>query len=1024
MIFGIEEDKEGFLWIATKDGLNRYDGIQFHIYRNDPEDSTSIAENYVRSILLDSRGILWIGTNSSGLDMYDPSRGSFVHVEDHLHDTWEEQIKAVNSLMEDAFGNIITFSPEGHSAKVVVPHFDVNRNQLLYCEILSPEEAYPVIRTLPAPFDAKNILGATIDGLLWYNTEDSLYAIVDKGNNITAVVHMAANHVTRQGMNQPAPNYFFAQAHTQLFAADHTNQIFRYNHTSGGFDPVITIPKEYRLTEHLLFLDHKNRIWALQLDRNMFRIDINAKTITRIFNKYSLHTGVKAHSFKLTCEDNQHNLWGRTSGHGLVKISSRNDLFHSIPSSEVNDYGIRAHYLDKSAGHYYGKDPFSTCEKLLEKGHYKPIRPDAPYNIAIDRNGNRWTPAWNIALKTGYLLKFNSTGCEYEIKLRVAIDSIDRFGVPVFCDRNDEIWFGERFSGDSVHLYHFDQQANRLDQFPFPVQVLKTGHHFISDYYITPENLFWLGTKQGLFLFNPQTFSWKHYSFERNNAESLSHNSILSILPDPREPDKYLWIGTDGGGLNKFNINTGKCIRFTTRDGLPNNVIYGILNDHKENLWMSTNYGLCFFNTTTFETYNFTTTDGLPRNEFNRYTYSKDTNGIMYYAGVEGAICLDPLEFYKSQESSPVVINQLKLSNKNVVYSSKLNTHTLNAYQLPKPLGQCKSLVFPYTERMITLGFTLLDFTNPEENVFKYRLEGFSDQWIFVNGQQEATFTNLKPGDYTFMVTGRNSANVWSESPATMMITILPPWWKTWWFRGFALFVFVYILYAFYRYRLRQAMKLQVLRNRIAADLHDEIGSTLSSVSLASSVIQQKLDNNNTEVKSLLQRINDNTNSMMEAMNDIVWAINTKNDRMESIIYRMRAFALEILEPEQVEVHFSISEQANQLQLDMQQRKNIYLIFKEAVNNAAKYAECRNLWVDIHYNQNKMKMRVQDDGIGFTLTQGENGLNANNTFDNNYRLYGGNGLPNIQKRTEEIKGKSRIESAKGKGTHIEVIFTV
>jgi signal transduction histidine kinase len=210
-------------------------------------------------------------------------------------------------------------------------------------------------------------------------------------------------------------------------------------------------------------------------------------------------------------------------------------------------------------------------------------------------------------------------------------------------------------------------------------------------------------------------------------------------------------------------------------------------------------------------------------------------------------------------------------------------------------------------------------------------------------------------------------------------------------------------------------MKLQAIRNRIASDLHDEIGSTLSSISLSSTVIQSKLNGTNTEVTKLLQQVSKNTDNMMEALSDIVWAINTRNDRFDNVVNRMRAFAVEILEPSNISIQFNVSENISDIHLDMQQRKNLYLIFKEAVNNIAKYAACKNVSVNISRQGNKtFVMEIKDDGKGFevrVLTAEEKSLS-------------GNGIRNMKKRAEELGGEMIIDSIPEKGTTLHLKFNI
>jgi len=210
-------------------------------------------------------------------------------------------------------------------------------------------------------------------------------------------------------------------------------------------------------------------------------------------------------------------------------------------------------------------------------------------------------------------------------------------------------------------------------------------------------------------------------------------------------------------------------------------------------------------------------------------------------------------------------------------------------------------------------------------------------------------------------------------------------------------------------------MKLQEVRNRIASDLHDEIGSTLSSISLSSTIIQSKLNGSNADVTKLLQQVSSNTDTMMEALSDIVWAINTRNDRFDNVVNRMRAFAIEILEPSEIAIHFNVSEDIRDVHLNMQQRKNLYLIFKEAVNNIAKYSGCQNVYIDfIRHGSKSFVLDIKDDGKGFEIP----------VESNDEKSLSGNGIRNMKKRAEELGGNMAIHSVPGEGTKMHFMFSI
>ena len=253
-----------------------------------------------------------------------------------------------------------------------------------------------------------------------------------------------------------------------------------------------------------------------------------------------------------------------------------------------------------------------------------------------------------------------------------------------------------------------------------------------------------------------------------------------------------------------------------------------------------------------------------------------------------------------------------------------------------------------------------------------------------------------------------------------MQLIITPPWWGTWWFRIIAALLITGGVVAFYRYRLAQAVKVVRVRERIARDLHDEIGSTLSSVSLFSSVAQKKAAGKAPEASELLGRITDSTTQVLEAMNDIVWAVNADNDDMASVIKRMHAFAVNVTEARGCKLHLHADEDLKSWRLGMTQRKNLYLIFKEAVNNAMKYSGCANLRVELVRERSAIVLRVSDDGRGFDTTA-TNG-NVGSCSPAYSGAAGGNGLGNMRNRAAEIPGTFTITSAPGQGTTVELRF--
>lgn len=463
-----------------------------------------------------------------------------------------------------------------------------------------------------------------------------------------------------------------------------------------------------------------------------------------------------------------------------------------------------------------------------------------------------------------------------------------------------------------------------------------------------------------------------------------------------------MWLGSTSTGLDRLEISSGKCNHITEQDGLPNNVVYGILKDQANNLWMSTNKGLSCFNPSTWEFRNFTSEDGLSCEEFNHFEYRKLKSGELFFGGIGGYTIFNPEEVLQKQGQVPIVFTGLSISNKLIEFNT--NRDVIDA-----PLPYAQSITLHPGQNMFTVSFASLEFRSNQKKFYKYKLQGFQDEWTEPSNKNEATFTNLAPGTYTLFVTGTNTDGVWNTQGASMLIHVLPAWYQTWWFKILLLSLFLSGIYLLYRFRIRQITKVQLFREKIARDLHDEIGSTLSSISLYGESAKMMIDVQH-PLNAILSKINQSTNAMMESMSDIVWAINNKNDKLDNLVNRMNVFALQSFDANKCTVHFSSDQASEQLALEMNDRKNVYLLFKEIIHNAAKHAQCQNIWIDLKVEKNKFIMHIKDDGVGFDLEK--------YLSNGGERSLGGNGLLNIQKRAEELKANLNLVSKEGHGTEL------
>lgn len=992
MINGILQDREGYMWFATKDGLNKYDGYKFTVYRHNPDDSYSLPDNYVTSIFEDDNNNFWVNTLSRGVYLFDKSRERFFSVQlteggritDNntiVHLLFQHNLMLIQKNTNLLIYDISLLHPADYSKKFSEKITCVfNYNQL------QKNDAYKFLFSL----QKKHVVSWLPNGAVWIKYADTLLCAVP-GSNIK--------------------NWVLQGFPASVFGV--TKDEFKY----------VSIDMSPLNSEKLYYL-YRNKLCCIDLKvlKSEELITITDHPAPVCLKMQTMPDG----TIYFFLEDSY--LYDPVSGELKKIIVERGKEFFTGMYTNI--------YKDNTGLTWYGSGGFGIFKGDMLKPSFRVYKTDDNRKAFRLLYGKMWEQNEQqinqhvfvdfnnfIRDKKGHFW-FNNYLEEKNLQPEfVCFDPVKKvfrkFDLPhsynspatyFFEDATDSLWIFSDEGTSKKILYRFDQETGLADiQKEFPVQQTENNQYpFISSWWQDAKKIFWFATVQGLFRYNLYSNEWKYWRNQPGDITSLPSDMLFSICPDPEEPSKYLWIGTNGAGFCRFEMETGRCIRFSDKDGLLNNVVYGILSDNNGNLWMSTNKGVSCFNPENQMFRNFTKEDNLPGDEFNRNQFAKLPGNELLFGGVDGYTVFNPSDVLQTKPQVPVVFTGLSISNKPVDW--KLDSSIISA-----PVGYAKKIILHPGQNMFTISFASLDYRSNEKKFYKYRLDGFDHDWTVPTIKNEATYTNLNPGSYILNVTGTNTGGVWNAKGINIEIIVLPYWYQTWWFNILLVLIVACSLYMLYRYRLQQHLKLLTVRNRIASDLHDEIGSTLSSISLSSAVIQKKLQDSTPEVNTLLNQISDNTNNMMEAMSDIVWTINTRNDRFSNVISRMRAFAAEILEPKDCAVHFDVQDAVQREVLDMNQRKNFYLIFKEAINNAAKYAQCKNVWVHISMKHtHTIFMQVKDDGKGFELSKGENGR----------VIFGGNGLYNMQKRAAELKGKINIDAAVEKGTLISLEFIV
>jgi ligand-binding sensor domain-containing protein/two-component sensor histidine kinase len=451
-------------------------------------------------------------------------------------------------------------------------------------------------------------------------------------------------------------------------------------------------------------------------------------------------------------------------------------------------------------------------------------------------------------------------------------------------------------------------------------------------------------------------------------------------------------IAFGAGALNLINKQTKKVKVISYEQSLPSNSIQRLRIDRSGYLWIITNNGLCRYNPYNNNITTYSSRDGMVMSEKVKTADYLCSEGFVMFAGSNALMFFQPEMFETNQQPPDVSITDFKLFNQYLPIDSLVAQNQVK---------------LKYDQNSFSLYFSSLSYINRDKLIYYYKMEGIDDNWQRADRQKLVNYSLLPPGKYVFNVYCENIDGVRSKNITTLMIHIKPPFWKTWWFLSLVSLAFFGLLYFIHRLRINKILAVENLRNSVARDLHDDMGSTLSTINILSTMAKSKLNTDNVRVSEYLGKISDNSQRMMEAMDDIVWSIKPMNDSMQKITARMREIATSVLEAKDIDLDFRTDPSIEEVKMDMQARRDFFLVFKEAINNIAKYSNASKAQVHLALHHQRLIMIIQDDGIGFDIDKAD-----------------GNGLGNMYKRAASLKGRIQIQSKTGEGTRITLNIPV
>ena len=890
-VYCVFQDSKGFLWIGTQDGLNRYDGYEFRVFRHEPGNPNSLSDYAINKIIEDPLlpGVLWIATRE-GLNRYDPTKETFIRFR---HDPGRRSSLSNNRVRE------IYFSRD--SVLWVGTDNGLNRFN-------REEQTFEVYLRDPQDPDMLpfGVIGTIIDdddGNLWI------------GGKGLAILDVKTGEITYFRQDPADPYQLSQNVVTELYKDRNGNlwigtrqQLVRINRKAqrerGGsllrfcYDPAV-LENQWPLYLKTILEDQQGTLWLGSLSGGLLAFDPHTESFTRYKLADESSPGDSPLPVRSLFEDRSGILWIGTGGLGLVKCDRTRKPFETYRRAKDNPNALVANdvtaicedrqgvwwigtsaglsRVDESSGgiRHFQHDP--TEPRSLSSNNIQ--------SIYEDRRGNLWIGTWG-----GGLNKLDRTTWRFSQYRAQATDTrslSNDFIHAIYEDRNGSLWIGtgagglERFDYGTGVFTHYARDPARSE--------------WLQSYEINciledRSGLLWLGTTMwGLYSFDPKLEKFTNYMHELDSPNSLSSNRVISVYEDK---SGTIWAGTFGGGLNRYDRNTKSFRHFTEKEGLPGNSTHGILEDDHGNLWLSTNRGLSRFDAKTLSSRNFYTFDGLPSNEF-QFTAFRCSDGKMLFGSNNGLLHFYPDSIRDNPFVPPVVLTDFAVFNEPVRIA--LNEGELiDKPTLEKSIGETDQVLLSYDQNVLTFEFAALHFAAPLKNKYAYKLEGFDRDWNLAGNRRMATYTNLEHGEYTFRVRGSNSDGIWNEEGTSVQIVIHPPWWRTTLAYVGYVVLGMGLLYGFRRFEMNrvrirnqlrmqelEAQKLQELdraKSRFFANISHEFRTPLTLILGPLQDVMEKVgDGRVRESVGMMQR---NASRLLRLINELLDLSRLESGRM------------------------------------------------------------------------------------------------------------------------------------------------